>query len=470
MRHARIRQTGQSAVLFLAFLAAMIGAFIVVFNVGQTTNSKMRAMNTADAAAYSGALWEARTLNLQAYLNRAMVANEVAIAQSVSLRSWVDYLNRFVNNINDVSQFVPWLGEVTTAIAKGLVAIDRVTQEVLPVAESALRALNTIVSDAEIVINDSGSLMAANLASGVASQNGASISAGGDALMLRDAVQWQKFTQNYSASTGVAGSDGRTRLRAVTLDSRDGFTQTRNFHLGGPWLEFEFKKQGGTDLLNFDSWKGLDSSQLDTIWIPFFSKGWKVKVPIGWGGAQAYTREQYGYGQNGTGNDWTSVDGRKAVTVSDERPNAAAFVGSQAFPNYRDIANMNQQPAPQRNADLHLPFAVEVLINKAAVNTSDNTAANSMDHPTTVLPDGTVIDHHSNFASGDKGVFALSQACVRFSRPYGATRTGGLEYPSLFNPYWRASLATTSKADRLYADSFKGLPESAILEGTGTCQ
>jgi hypothetical protein len=45
----------------------------------------------------------------------------------------------------------------------------------------------------------------------------------------------------------------------------------------------------------------------------------------------------------------------------------------------------------------------------------------------------------------------------------------GMEYPSLFNPYWRASLATISKADRLLADLSKGIPEAAILEGTGTC-
>jgi hypothetical protein len=469
VQNARVRQTGQSAVLFLAFLAAMLGSLLVVFNVGQTTNAKMRAMNAADAAAYSGALWEARTLNLQAYLNRAMVANEVAIAQSVSLRSWIDYLKRFANNISDVTLVIPGVDEVTTAIAEVMTELDQVTQEVLPLAESALRLLNTATSDAEVIINVSGAVVAANLASSVASSNGATISAGGDALMVRDAIQWTKFTQTYSKSTGVVPSDGRTRLRAVTLDSRDGFTQTRNWSLGGPPAA-EFKKQGGTDLLGFDSWKGLDSSQFDTFFVP--GKGWTVKVPIGWGGAQAYSTEKYGYGQNGTGNNWTSLDGRLAVRVSNESPNAAKITGStstSAFPNYRDIANMNQLPAPQRVADVHLPFAVEVLINKTAVNTSDNTSDISMHHPTTVLPDGTVVDHHSNFASGDKGVFALSQACVRFSRPYGATRTGGLEYPSLFNPYWRASLATISKADRIYADSFKGIPESAILEGTGTC-
>lgn len=464
MQHTRVRQTGQAAVLFLGFLAAMVGALLVVFNVGQTTNAKMRAMNAADAAAYSGALWEARTLNLQAYLNRAMVANEVAIAQSVSLRSWIDYLKRFVVNINYVTEFVPYLGEATTAVSDVLSEVDDVVQQTLPFAESALRQLNTVTYEAEQVINASGSVVAAQLASSVAQSNGASISTGGAALIARDALKWINFTQRYTQSTGVVGTDGRTRLRAVARDSRDGFTEARDFSFGLP-LVFEFRKQGGTDLLGFNSWKGLDSSQLDSVYV--VGKGWTVKVPIGWGGAQAYSTLMRGYGQNGNVNDWGSVDGKLAINVSNSSPNAAQLKGplSTAFPNYRDIANMNQLPSPQRIADVHLPFAVEVLINKATVNTSDT----ALNHANAMTPDGTLVDHHSNFASGDKGVFALSQACIRFSRPYGATRSGGLEYPSLFNPYWRASLATISKADRLLADLSKGIPEAAILEGTGTC-
>src|SRR4051812_20366526 len=81
------RQQGQALVLFLGFAAALIGIMLVSFNSGQVTNAKMRAMNAADAAAYSGAVWQARSLNFQAYMNRAMVVNEVTIAQSVSLRS-----------------------------------------------------------------------------------------------------------------------------------------------------------------------------------------------------------------------------------------------------------------------------------------------------------------------------------------------------------------------------------------------
>jgi hypothetical protein len=444
--------------VFLGFIAAIVGSMLVVFNVGQTTNAKMRAMNAADAAAYSGALWEARTLNLQAYMNRAMVANEVAIAQSVSLRSWIEYLQNFVNHINYITEFAPFLGEATTAVATGLSRTDYFVQHAMPLAESSLRLLDKALSDSQPLVNGSGSAVAAALASSVAKSNGATISAGGYELMARDAIKWNAFTSTDKKSTGVVGTDGRTRLRAVTLDSRDGFSAVRDHEWGVPFV-FKLRKQGGTDLLGFDSWKGLDSSQLDSIY--FF--GWKVKLPVGWGGAQAYSQEVVGYGRHGTINDWRSSDGQRAVTRSNKTPNAAKAGGE--FPGYRDLANMDARPAPQRVADVHLQFAVEVLIDKATVNTS----VTALQHANTVLTDGTVIDHHSNFASGDKGVFALSEACIRFARPYGATRTGGLEYPSLFNPYWRASLATVSKASRLLAELSKGLPEAALLEGAGSC-
>ena len=91
----RRRAGGQALVLTLAFVAAVVMAWALVFNVGQTVNAKLKLNIAADAAAYSAAVWEARSLNYQAYLNRGIVANEVAIAQLVSLRSW--------------SAYVPWL-------------------------------------------------------------------------------------------------------------------------------------------------------------------------------------------------------------------------------------------------------------------------------------------------------------------------------------------------------------------------
>ena len=59
------RQEGQVLPLGLALLVfGVLGAF-VLFNTGQVATNKMKLANAADAAAYSGTLWQARALNFQ---------------------------------------------------------------------------------------------------------------------------------------------------------------------------------------------------------------------------------------------------------------------------------------------------------------------------------------------------------------------------------------------------------------------
>jgi hypothetical protein len=73
-------------------LTAGLAALFFLFNVGQLTQEKTKLVNTSDAVAYSAGVMNARAMNFAAYTNRALVANELAIAQAVSLASWGDYL------------------------------------------------------------------------------------------------------------------------------------------------------------------------------------------------------------------------------------------------------------------------------------------------------------------------------------------------------------------------------------------
>src|SRR5882672_9426329 len=83
---------GQALVMGLVVL--FMGAIMLfyLFSTGQVSADKQRVTNAADAAAYSAALWRARVLNYDAYSNRAMIANEVAIAQTLTLTSETQYL------------------------------------------------------------------------------------------------------------------------------------------------------------------------------------------------------------------------------------------------------------------------------------------------------------------------------------------------------------------------------------------
>ncbi|WP_313707078.1 pilus assembly protein TadG-related protein [Massilia sp.] len=456
MRFNHSRNRGQTLVLFLGFVAAMVGMMLVVFNSGQVTNAKMRAMNAADAAAYSGAVWEARSLNFQAYMNRAMVVNEVTIAQSVSLRSWISYVARFVANVNMITQFIPWVGTVTTEIKQVLNQVSTSMNNLLPMADMALRGVNLAAHSAQHGFYASGSIIAQELATEVAKANKARMSPAGVELMASNTANWIAFTRPYE------GKD-RARIKAVTLDSRDGFSQNRDNTALALSPAFEVAKQGGTDLIDYDSWKALDSSELRTLKI---AGKWTSKTPLAWGGAQSYApTRKTGIGKHGEENKWNRSDGQRARTEANAMtPSFFARANAKSiaipFQGYYDISNPKD-----KKADLQLPFSVEVVVPKADIPTGTSAL-----HGKAALADGTQIEHDPNYAGGG-GVYALAEACVRFARPYREDRADkAREFPSLFNPYWTASLATESPLARAWVDGRKGLiPPISTVFTKDTC-
>jgi hypothetical protein len=124
---------------------------------------------------------------------------------------------------------------------------------------------------------------------------------------------------------------------------------------------FEIRKQGGTDLINYDSWKGLDSAELRTAKV---AGKWIGKLPMGWGGAQDFNpSSQNRIGTHGNINEWNSQDGRDAQTEANSNIKAKNI--SVPFQGYHDIANPRV-----KNADLHIPFSVEVVIDSANILTT----------------------------------------------------------------------------------------------------
>lgn len=91
------------------FLGILLISLNFIYKQGRITSDKMEMQNAADAIAYSISLTEARDLNFAAYLNRAMVANEVAIGQLLGLASWAqlvtsygDFLNTFAKPFHPI--------------------------------------------------------------------------------------------------------------------------------------------------------------------------------------------------------------------------------------------------------------------------------------------------------------------------------------------------------------------------------
>src|SRR5262245_19765765 len=89
----RGRQRGQALVFISVTTLIVLLAMLALFSMGQLSSNKTKLQNTADAVAYSVALTQARDLNFTAYMNRATIANQVAVAQIVSMTAWARHLD-----------------------------------------------------------------------------------------------------------------------------------------------------------------------------------------------------------------------------------------------------------------------------------------------------------------------------------------------------------------------------------------
>jgi hypothetical protein len=83
-----VAQRGQAMVLGMLLAGIALIAFLRYFATGQVVAAKARQLHALDAAAYSGALIQARALNMMAYINRAQVGHQLALAHLVTLGSW----------------------------------------------------------------------------------------------------------------------------------------------------------------------------------------------------------------------------------------------------------------------------------------------------------------------------------------------------------------------------------------------
>jgi len=99
---------GQIIVFYLVFIIPMAMLMFSIYNVGQLVTEKMKLQNAADNAAYSAAVWEARYMNLDAYISRAMIANYDTMAMLLSIWSVADSWDGFIGILRFVTQFIPF--------------------------------------------------------------------------------------------------------------------------------------------------------------------------------------------------------------------------------------------------------------------------------------------------------------------------------------------------------------------------
>lgn len=265
------RQRGQASVFILIFLGVMLLALISLYKSGKITSEKMQLQNAADSAAYSVSLIEARDLNFMSYLNRAMVANEVAIGQMVSLMSWATYLQSIPQFIRQYDAL--WLAGPTLGISSSIInpiagvwdsvaaVVVNVMRTITRIATMVLHGINTVYSFVQTGFHATTIIFSVSTLdemirmnsppryeNGTRVADGAYLSEfgiislishlisygsipGGQAVpVLRDII----FTRTHFP-TQTRDSEGFERFAAITGEARDPFSRTRGMSIN--WLK-----------------------------------------------------------------------------------------------------------------------------------------------------------------------------------------------------------------------------------------
>lgn len=440
----RGRQKGQALVFGLFLMAGGLAALFFLFNTGQLTEEKTKLVNTADAVAYSAGVMHARTLNFEAYTNRAMLANTVAIAQLTSLSSWLQHVSNmssFGVGLNN-PKFVAYYPSYFFAQSFSTVANDLISSNLLKNLAEGSDGVITGLQGAQAVAY--GGLLVArkSVMDEVARANyrdDGTVSV--DDIPLT-ATEFTSFVSRYT-------DDKRTRFKEVAEISahKDSFVKKRSWSLPALWSDCAganpFRKdwlsrRGGTELVGFDEWKAIDTLS-EWRWVPKNKTDVLCRAvaetPTGWGA------------QTAADSPALDIDPSHYDSALPTNPGsfglAAALATTSAW-NYHGLPSFYDLSEDMlKEADPRMKFAIRLRRDKSQTVTSD---ARSKIKPSPHLNPFTAKPAKDVVTSSEVYV-AVGASEVYFERPfddqdnrYGSSLGKPREIGSLFNPYWQVRL------------------------------
>ena len=490
--------SGQALVPALIFLLVGSIGLYVAFNSFQMTSAKIKLQNTADAAAYSAAVLQARDYNFSAYTNRAMVANQVTAAQIVALKSWIDELDSTygTTQVDDVVSGIAdhadkW--NTPKNAGKADIAPVRATLDaLLPTVEKGIGSLNRALSVAQANYHSAVFSTVPNTANVIAQQNQPDTQVtAGYFIGARNAAQLAAW-RSYTVAVTPAGSAGSDDFADVVTDANtlDGFIKNRdssrsvapNFQQlsdtadricgANSYITVNVTHDGGTQLRNDKAgWESIDAS---TAHVKISCIG-PLEVASGSGGSAngnittfmahppfVAWQDWAGYGgyfnfgfQGSATPGWQVPD--SMATQFRAGPGASLDATNGGLLPYNEVDGVafgNQAP----RITIEVTRNGNTLVQTPGLQSNGNMGAN----PT---PAGGAIR-------------ALSSANAYFVRPDETSLVsiiGGLknasqwarpdhktEYPSLFSPYWQARLAPVSDSERQAAQAAQMTASSQV--------
>ncbi len=437
------RQRGVALVLGLAMLLAGALAYAWLFDAGRVIDTKTRLVTAADAAAYSAAAWRARVLNYDAYANRAIVAQEVAIAQAVTLTSWARYFDNLVETVGTIVSTVFPVAAPFFAYASDVAQLAREATEDAAALETWARGVeglgykNLLAESQALLHLSAGTFGLGAVAAEIARANDRDFFA----FALSDEGAFERLTRRYESD------DDRDRLRRLVEASLDPFVRDRGFDDRLPvpsgcagtsadvdaWTQW-LRRRGGTVLAPaLERWEAADTLAIHDYRRGGFLLGGcreQELMPLGWGAAEAGPQALDGALVGNPGDVQRSP--RAAALAQDELSSSPPLT-------YSGIARVREL-AYDALDDTRFPVsrvAVLARVDGARVRTSSVVGVNA---GRLRLP--------GRYASGR--LWALAVGEVYFRRPVQSPAR--IEYASLYSPYWQARLAEPSGDERALAD------------------
>lgn len=455
-RYSRLsRQRGQALIYGVFVLMAGLASLFFLFNTGQLSSEKTKLVNTADAVAYSAGVMHARALNYEAYANRAMLANTVAIAQLVSLSSWVQYANNMssfgfvLNNWQFTDDLISYYAAQFLGPVLQESLLD--TNALADLASGSDRIIRTLLMNAQQVAYDDLIPARKSVMNEVARRN--YLNDGTVTVDLMPSVsEFTDFVTPYSDSD-------RTRFADVAKNSAysDGFVNKRSWNLPGlgsdcPYAEGTLRwdfltKRGGTELIGFDDWKSVDDLSAH-MWVPanktdIFCSALS-EIPAGWGGQSAASSSSFDV--DPAHYDRSLVVNPAATTIAQADSSSWNYSG---LPNFYELA----QGLLDKDEKTPPLLQFSIRLRRAISETMTSEGRSAITPPSASVAQLRFNTYKATPAGGNEMV-AVSGSEVYFERP--ETRSDGKkELASLFNPYWQVRLYR-NKEDVKKAQAMQG--------------
>ena len=433
------------------FVLAAGMALILMCAVGVTVllaaaalfSDKQRGSDLSDAAALSVATWYAQAMNYQAYANRAIIANEVMIAQSLTLLSWIKHLETITRNTGQVAALFPALSGVSAWLEQATVATRGLAQAAVvsevPFRSAYTRALQASQEAMQLAANPFATQSLVN-----------EVIWSGDPRFFGQYLPTSDVSTFYRSVRSFGGADRQLQAQHI-LEQLDTFSRSRGFDqrlyllpstgcvpTSVNTLFSRLVRRGGTALTqDFREWESVDTLsvhrwQRGRGWFRVTCRGISESFPLGWGSAQAATPVDAGLmAQAGT-----AANGQ---ALSRARSEGSAITGYLGLSGYRDLSD--QSAVGRRQATFRIPILVRLTDGKRLAPAATE-AVNRLAR----------LGGEFNPAQADgflgKAVWAVSVGQVSFVDP----TSGPIEHlPSLFMPFWNANLTALSVEDQAAA-------------------